>query len=103
VTRGDEVTALQRKWLLIAKKRGLVDVPFTLRFADGGQIVAQVRLRGYGAPNGMLLDSDDRLFSGRHARILALGYGYSCLSQPAEDQIGSEEGLTDMLEDWGRL
>ena len=85
----------------MATKHNLqVDVPFTLRFADGTKITAEVRLRGYGAPNGMILVSEYSLIEKRTDEIVQMRYGYSCFSQPSEDEIDSDEGLSDILDDW---
>jgi len=48
----------------------------------------------------MVIVSDYSLIKGRCDEILKLGYGYSCMSQPAEDEISSTEGLDDVLTDW---
>ena len=85
----------------MAKKHHLiVDVPFTLYFPDGGKVTAEVRLREYGAENGMLLFSDYSILKDRENELVEMGYSYSCLSQPSEDKIDSDEGLIDLLCDW---
>ncbi len=97
------MTALQRHWLSVAGRHGLtVDVPFILQFPDGTSITAEVRLRGYGADNGMLIVSDYAVVQSRRDEIVQMGYGYSCFSQPPESEIDSEEGLKDVLDDWGK-
>lgn len=97
------MTALQRHWLSMADKHGLtVDVPFTLKFVDGDSITAEVRLQGYGADNGMLIVSDYSIVESRNDEIVKMDYGYSCFSQPSEDEIESDEGLRDVLDDWGK-
>ncbi len=79
-----------------------VDVPFSLQFADGGSISVEVRLHGYGANNGMLILSDYSTIESRRDEIVKMGYGYSCFSQPSEDEIDSDDGLGDILDDWGK-
>ena len=87
----------------MAKKHHLiVDVPFTLFFPDGVKVTAEVRLRDYGADNGMLLFSNYSILRDRENEIVEMGYGYSCLSQPSEDKIDSDEGLIALLDDWGK-
>lgn len=98
------MTPLQRHWLFLSKKHGLeVDVPFTLHLTSGAEIAAEVRLRGYGAENGMLLVSDDSAVWKHREEIVAMGFGFSCLSQPSEKEIESDEGLDELLNDWGKL
>ena len=79
-----------------------VDVPYNLQFADGISITAEVRLQGYGAVNGMLIVSNYSVVESRSDDIVRMGYGYSCLSQPYEEEIDSDEGLQEILNDWGK-
>jgi hypothetical protein len=98
-----KLTPLQRHWLSMAKKHRLaVDTPFILNFPDGGIIHAEVRLRDYGNTNGMLLVSDYSVIGNRSDEIVEMGFGFSCLPQPSEDEIDSDKGLADLLEDWGK-
>lgn len=97
------LTPLQRHWSQLAKQHRLdVDIPFRLQFRDGVVLLAEVRLSGYGGENGMLLVSDYSVVADRSDEIIEMGYGYSCLSQPQEDSIGSDESLADLLDDWRR-
>ena len=97
------MTALQKYWLSAAKKHSLtIDVPFILEFSDGKSMTAEVRLQGYGADNGMLILSDYSLIQNRQDEIVKMGYGYSCFSQPSEEEIDYDEGITEILDDWGK-
>jgi len=96
-------TPLQRHWLSMAKKHGLhVDVPFCLRFPDGAEVTAEIRLLGYGADKGMLIVSDYSVVKDRTKEIVSMGYGYSCFSQPHEEEVDSDGELEEILEDWGK-
>jgi hypothetical protein len=87
----------------MAQKHNLrVEVPFCLRFSDGAEITAEVRLVGYGADKGMLIVSDYSTIKDRAKEIVRMGYGYSCFSQPHEDEVDSDEELEEILEDWGK-
>ena len=79
-----------------------VEAPYALRFSDGHTITAEVLLRGYGAQNGMLIVSDYSIVRDRKDEIVHLGYGYSCFSQPGGDEVDSDEGLQEALDDWGK-
>ena len=89
----------------MARKHGLtMDVPFTLHFPDRSRFRAEVRLRGYGAVNGMLLVSDESILEDKSPQLVEMGYGYSCFCQPiSEGAIESDERLTDILDDWGKV
>lgn len=98
-----KMTPLQRHWLSMARIHFLdVETPYSLRLRDGHTITAEVLLRGYGAQNGMLIVSDYAIVRDRKDEIVSLGYGYSCFSQPQEDEIDSDEGLQEVLDDWGK-
>jgi hypothetical protein len=98
-----KLTPLQRHWLSMAKNHYLdVEAPYVLRLSDGQTITAEVLLRGYGAQNGMLIVSDYSIVRDKKDEIVHLGYGYSCFSQPGEDEIDSDEGLQEVLDDWGK-
>jgi hypothetical protein len=88
-------------WLSVADKHDLkVDFPFTLGFPDGHSITAEVRLQDYGTDKGMLIVSNYSVVESRCDEIVRMGY--SCFSQPAESEIDSDEGLKDILDDWGK-
>ncbi len=85
----------------MAQQRGLaVDVPYSLQLSGGNSLIVEVRLRNYGAEKGMLIVSEYSILQARTEEIIKMGYGYSCMSQPSEDKIKSDEGLDDILNDW---
>lgn len=73
-----------------------------LCLSDGNTITAEVLLRGYGAQNGMLIVSEDSILHNRGDEIVDLGYGYACCSQPPENETDSDEGLQQVLDEWGK-
>ena len=96
------LSRLQRQWRHAAQRFRLrVKTPFKLQLPDGTRVVADVLLRGYGAPQGMLIFSDYAGVAGKTDSVVAAGYGYSCMSHPSEAEIQSLEGFEDVLADWG--
>ena len=79
-----------------------VQLPFTLRFPDRHDTATEDLLRDYCDKNAMLILSDSSILGGRMTEILELGYGYSCFSEPQEDEVDSDEGFADILDDCGR-
>lgn len=99
-----ELTNLQLFWRHAAEIRGLsVRIPFSLKLGSGRVIHAEVLLVGYGAENGMLIVRDAGEVIISCSEISSAGYGYSCMSEPVGAEILSDDGLDDLLEDWGEV
>jgi hypothetical protein len=95
------MTAFQRLWADRASRLGLsVAIPFTLS-VDGATLAIPVLLRHFGGRNGMLLVTDYVLLRPRGDRLVELGYGYSCLNDPAWPDGEGDDALLDLLRDWG--
>jgi hypothetical protein len=91
----------QQLWAQRASRHGLsVAIPFTLSL-DGQTLTAPALLRQFGGRNGMLLVTDYALVRPHADRLVELGYGYSCLSEPKSLHEEDDEAFVDMLRDWG--
>jgi hypothetical protein len=73
--------------------------PFELTFPDGTRMVANALVKNFGAALGMVAD-DDWTTIGPHAEtLIALGYGFSCVSiGPAKNY--KRASTLCMLADW---
>lgn len=93
------LTAFQEPWAHLARDLGLrAQIPFQVTV--GERIVEiPVLLEDFGAQRGMLLVTEWSTIAPIEAQLVALGFGYSCLSEPPDSE--SREGLADMLSDWG--
>ena len=60
----------------------VVETPFTLVLASGGRIDADVLVKDFGSPQGMLLSTDPGVFHAFDKEIVSAGYGYSALVSP---------------------
>ena len=96
-------TAFQTEWCEIAARWKLsIEAPYEVKLSSGS-ITVPVLLRDFGAPKGMLLVTDYETIAPYAKELVALGFGYSCLSasrgsyNPAVD----DESIRTMLEDWG--
>jgi hypothetical protein len=93
------LTLFQQWWARQAEDLGLrVQVPFQI--AVGQRMVeVPVLLEDFGAQRGMLLVTEWSTIAAIEDQLVALGFGYSCLSEPSE--MENREGLAGMLSDWG--
>jgi ActR/RegA family two-component response regulator len=76
-----------------------VDAPFSVAIPTGESFEFIARLRYFGAENGMLLLSDYGAIATHSEALVALGYGYSTLSDPCEPY--EREMCLELLRDWG--
>lgn len=75
--------------------------PFQLYLSHGFETFTCL-IRGYGAVQGMLIDSDGDKFATYGTEIVSLGYGYSCFNIDTEDSI--QEFIDEVLNgDWGKV
>ncbi|MFB2726112.1 hypothetical protein ACE02H_01385 [Shewanella mangrovisoli] len=75
--------------------------PFQLSLSHGFESFTCL-IRGYGAAQGMLIDSDGHKFATYGTEIATLGYGYSCFNIEAEDSV--QEFIDEVLNgDWGKV
>jgi hypothetical protein len=95
---------LQRQWRTAATRLGLrVRIPFSLQLPNGTQLAADVLLEGYGAPRGMLIFSKYKTVKDHTDTVVSMGYGYSCMQQPSQQQMESLEPIQSALLDWGKV
>lgn len=93
----------QRQWHGLAARFGLsVVTPFDVKLGDE-TIRVPVLLRDFGARYGMLLVTSFDEIAAYADRITQNGYGFSCLSEPSENESNDDEytSFIDILTDWG--
>ncbi|WP_284297351.1 hypothetical protein [Thalassotalea loyana] len=74
-----------------------IESPFIL-VVDGNTVVFDALIKGYGAKNGMVIDSDGSKLTNLNSELSALGYGFSCLNLNASDIA---DDFYEVLDDWG--
>lgn len=74
-----------------------IESPFTL-VLGGNTVVFDALIKGYGAKNGMVIDSDGSKLTNLSSELSASNYGFSCLNLNAYDIA---DGFDEVLEDWG--
>jgi hypothetical protein len=97
------MSRLQTAWRVAAKELGLeVVMPFDLK-TNAFSIRAEILLRHFGSPKGMLIVSDYRVIEPVRDQIIALGYGFATMTEPEHDWPFTEEekeSFIEMLDDW---
>jgi len=87
-----EINILQEKYKLE------VESPFIL-IIKGMEISFDCLIKGYGAKNGMVVDSEWKKIEPVSNDLVALGYGFSCF----QINDSSIDGFEEVLNDWGRV
>ena len=97
-----KTTAFQRQWIEISERLGL-DIRLSYEIELGRRrLTAPVLLEGYGADKGMVLVTDFDLIEDVADELVGLGYGFSCLGEPAPGPIDWKD-VEEMLRDWGAV
>ena len=96
------INPFQKEWQDLARRWSLdVETPCVVEIGDH-KITVPVRLRNFGAPRGMLLVTDFELLSRIADELVAMGFGFSCLSEPTGlGHPKDDEAFMEMLSDWG--
>jgi hypothetical protein len=94
------MTAFQKRWLEIAGRFGL-KVRISFRVDLGSDVLTvPVLVEEFGPQRGMLLVTAYEEVEPFTEKLVAAGFGYSCLSDSSDEDI-DEDQLVDMLQDWG--
>lgn len=96
------VSRLASGWERAATLLGLeIITPFVATLAGGVQVAADVWVKRFGAPNGMLLITDYSKVRHNLDALRGAGFGFSVLEEPTEvDQLVLDEFI-ELLRDWG--
>jgi hypothetical protein len=74
-----------------------IESPFTLVIGDQS-VSFEALIKGYGAKNGMVIDTDGSKLIRLSDELTSLNYGFSCLNLNAPDVA---DGFDEVLDDWG--
>jgi hypothetical protein len=96
------LTALGSEWRRVAGVLGIeVVAPFALSLPSGTQVDAAALVKGFGAPNGMLLLTDYSKVRQELRALAELGFGFSVLEEPGDGDEFILDEYVDLLRDWG--
>jgi hypothetical protein len=97
------MTPFQKQWIEIGHRFQLiVRTDVALVFGDESLLVPVV-LENFGAVRGMVLVTEYAVIDRFTERLIAAGFGYSCLSEPTNrevDEVIDDASTIDMLRDW---
>jgi hypothetical protein len=98
------MTHLQKAWLAGARELELdIVIPYELK-TEAFSITAQVLLRNFGGPQGILIVSDFGIIKPYREQVIKLGYGFSTLTEPDRAypfNAEEKEAFIEMLSEWG--
>ena len=93
---------LASAWERAASLLGLeIAAPFVATLTGGAQVAADVLVRRFGAPNGMLLITDYSKVRHNLDALRGAGFGFSVLEEPAEAEQLVLDEFVELLRDWG--
>ncbi|MFT6734830.1 MAG: hypothetical protein ACJAS9_003032 [Polaribacter sp.] len=78
-----------------------IDLGHSLILNSGSQIKSLFLVQKFGAEKGMLILPKDLDITSCRDEINQLGYGYSFLSEPFDNEEYSVEDYAELLDDWG--
>ena len=78
------------------KYKTIIEPQYSINF-DGSEVTFEYLVRGYGAKNGMLVDSSWGKISPYSELLVTMGYGFSCLD------LNDLESFEQVLKDWGKF
>ena len=98
------MSRLQDAWRKAAKKLDLeIVVPFEVATKEF-TVKAEVLLKNFGAPLGMLIVTDADAVEAHRKALIKLGYGFVTMEQPDGDYAfdhEEQEVFIEMLDEWG--
>ena len=75
--------------------------PFEVNLAPTQKLVAEFLVKNFGDRNGMLVFTNYDVVKPHREQLQNLGYGYSVLEKPKENEDYVREDFIDLLSDWG--
>jgi len=94
-------SALIQAWRSAARDLGIeIIVPFSLTLPSGVTLEADLLVKDFGAPRGMMVSgAEEDVFWPHEGEIVDQGYGYSIVCD--EDLAYDRDYFIKILDDWG--
>ena len=90
-------------WKLAAHELNFkIKLDHTVPLKSGQKIQSLFLVKGFGAEKGMLILAEGVDISLCNEELNELGYGYSYLSEPFDNEEYSAEDYAELLDDWGK-
>lgn len=75
--------------------------PYVLKLPDGHLLKAELLVKHFGAPNGMLIFNDSKEVMKYGDAIIDAGFGVSVMGDPSDRAEYSTQNYVELLSDWG--
>ena len=75
--------------------------PFVLELSGGHTLKAELLVKQFGAPNGMLIFNESKQVTKYGDEMIDAGYGYSVMGEPSDRAEYSMQNYVKLLSDWG--
>ncbi len=96
------MSRLVKFWKLAANDLGFqVVAPFTLSLSKNLEVKAKILVKDFDDNRGMLIFSSYEEVSSYSQMIIEMGYGFSIMEEPREDEKYNVNGYIEILNDWG--
>lgn len=96
------VRSVREEWEAAQVDLGIeVVAPVKIKFSSGKELVANVLVKRFGAPNGMSLVTDPSSICGLEDELVQAGYGFSVISELKVPRLYDRETIIALLTDWG--
>lgn len=98
----DKVNNLQKNWQSAATDLKIqIKTNFTVNLSNNIIITVDLLVLSFGAKKGMLIVSDyDKIYQ-HTEELIDLGYGYSNMNIPKENEAYDRDSVIGILQDWG--
>ncbi len=97
------MTSFQKHWIEIGRRFQLTIRTDVALLLDDESLVAPVLLENFGRAHGMVLVTSYADIERFAERLVAAGFGYSCLPETGKKEIDEkidETSIVEMLRDW---
>lgn len=89
-------------WEKASSDLGLsIITPFVLEVETNTFIEVDLLVKDFGADKGMLILQKFGIISMYEKKIIDMGYGYSVMSEPADNEEYIRSDFIELLNDWG--
>ena len=95
------MSTIAKEWEAVCDDLGVeIVAPFCVEIGNNVTIHAELLVKHFGAPNGMLIVTDYDLIEPHVKQLLKAGYGFSVLEELSADESYDRETYVRMLSDW---
>jgi hypothetical protein len=79
----------------------IIESPFFIELSSGEKINAELLVRDFGPPKGMIIFTEFDVIAQHIEEIADMGFGFSVLDEPRENENYVQSDFIELLSDWG--